>query len=409
MKKICLQSDFILTKDVIEWAAKMSENPEFCQTGDIRFVDEKEENPDYYVVINHVDNFKNPEKTILFYIEPWCYSYYQNWGVKTWKKRDDLLQVRDHNLALNLFDWQLPKTITQLRTESIQKTKTISTITSCKFFDPGHVVRIKLIHYLESENFPIDIYGYANNFRFNQYKGCLSSSEKDNGLYPYKYYIQCENNSENNYATEKLWDGILSECVVFYWGCPNIEDYIDSACIIRLHSSNNQRNLQIINEAIENNEWEKRIDRIRVQKRKLLDNFNLFNIVKNVISWKEEKPIDICIRCSEETGFKKIFNQIRCNSLYDRCRTIYVYITGIDRFTIENKKVQVFHLSPFVNETDSKIFLFFKSNHLQNNTNVIFANVCGGDIDLTHWEEFNYDKTPDITQWLWTSNDNNIN
>ena len=31
-----------------------------------------------------------------------------------------------------------------------------------------------------------------------------------------------ENNIEHNYVTEKFWEPILSECLVFYYGCPNL-------------------------------------------------------------------------------------------------------------------------------------------------------------------------------------------
>jgi hypothetical protein len=41
-----------------------------------------------------------------------------------------------------------------------------------------------------------------------------------------------ENNFERNYITEKLWEPILCETLVFYYGCPNITDYINKDRIL---------------------------------------------------------------------------------------------------------------------------------------------------------------------------------
>ena len=51
--------------------------------------------------------------------------------------------------------------------------------------------------------------------------------DKEKAIIPYKYYFMCENNVEHNFATEKIWEPILCECLAFYWGCPNLEEYID--------------------------------------------------------------------------------------------------------------------------------------------------------------------------------------
>ena len=53
----------------------------------------------------------------------------------------------------------------------------------------------------------------------------------------YKYVFSCENNSEKNYATEKIWEPILFECLCFYWGCPNLEELgYDERGIIRFNT-----------------------------------------------------------------------------------------------------------------------------------------------------------------------------
>ena len=53
-------------------------------------------------------------------------------------------------------------------------------------------------------------------------------------MFPYKYVFNCENNWERNWITEKLVDGILAECLVFYSGAPNVGDYIDRRAFVQL-------------------------------------------------------------------------------------------------------------------------------------------------------------------------------
>ena len=39
---------------------------------------------------------------------------------------------------------------------------------------------------------------------------------------PYKYYFMAENNFEPGFITEKLWEPIICECLVFNQGAPDV-------------------------------------------------------------------------------------------------------------------------------------------------------------------------------------------
>ena len=54
------------------------------------------------------------------------------------------------------------------------------------------------------------------------------------GVVPFKYYFMVENCYEEHYITEKMWEPIICESLVFYYGCSNVTDYIDSNAFVQL-------------------------------------------------------------------------------------------------------------------------------------------------------------------------------
>jgi hypothetical protein len=154
----------------------------------------------------------------------------------------------------------LEQTYTEWLTLPITKYKFLSTICSSKYQDEGHKLRIDTLKYFESKGLPIDIYGVDNGQQFNSYIGPLDKKEKSKGILPYKYYFMMDNNFERNYITEKLWEPILCETLVFYYGCPNITDYIDKDAFVLLDINDFEKSYQIIKTAIEEDWWSQRID-----------------------------------------------------------------------------------------------------------------------------------------------------
>tara|TARA_R110002074_G_scaffold173006_4_gene335677 strand:- start:1015 stop:2082 length:1068 start_codon:yes stop_codon:yes gene_type:complete len=248
----------------------------------------EDDNIDYYVIINKpIGNSKYiPEKTILFQMEPWIEDLSKNWGVKTWGEwanpdEEKFLYVGNHKKSLNNVQWWVDnKTLTIPET---RKDKIISILTQ-KIFDEGHIKRIEF-----SKNELIDVFGRVNYHNLDNYIGKLKNDKKDSELVNYKYCLSVENNSEHNYATEKLWDGIMAECLCFYWGCPNLEEYIDSKAFVRLPLEDMEKSLQIIKKAIEEDLWSQRIDIIRKEKDKLLNKLGFFPNLLSIINTNEEK------------------------------------------------------------------------------------------------------------------------
>ena len=165
----------------------------------------------------------------------------------------------------NMIEWHLAQSWNELEQPLPQKTKEISMILSAEQRLPGHRYRHQLAEYLD-QHLTIDLYGrHQRNFRNN--KGPLVS--KDPGILPYRYHVVVENCCQPNYFTEKLADSLLGGCLTFYWGCPNITDYVDPRALIFL-SGDPSRDLGLIQEAISRNEYEQRKPFLEIERKRML-------------------------------------------------------------------------------------------------------------------------------------------
>ena len=251
-----------------------------------------DDNVDFYVIINSppAGEYFDPARTIVFQMEPWVDKPSSTWGVKTWGQwaqpdPSKFLAVRGRRTPVhnNAF-WQLELTYPQLKNMTFEKTSVISSICSSKYFDEGHIARIDLLKYFETKDgFKVDVYNADNKHGFKNYKGPVSPYvDKSKGMAQYKYYFMIENNYEKDFITEKIWEPILCESLVFYHGCPNVSDYIDSRAFVQIDVTDFEKTYQIIKTAIEEDWWSQRIDVIRAEKKKILEELSFFPVVQKI-------------------------------------------------------------------------------------------------------------------------------
>jgi hypothetical protein len=246
---------------------------------------------DFYVIINQlfpnsVDNYYDENKTIYLTMEPsfskWrnFLNYFVNYKSKIYYHK------------INGIEWWISKSYNQLLEYKMVKSKNMSSIISDNYFSEYHIKRVNFLKHIDILE-DVDLYGRLTNFNnkgfniiknLNNYRGSLKT--KDDGLFPYKYTLVCENAREQNYFTEKLVDGILSECLCFYSGCPNISDFIDLNAIILIDLDKPNEALNIISEAIKTNQWEQRIDYIKKEKNKILNELQLIPTIISIIKNK---------------------------------------------------------------------------------------------------------------------------
>ena len=104
--------------------------------------------------------------------------------------------------------------------ETLDTTKTAncSLIASAKRDQPGHALRHEIVEKIQAEGLDVTMLG----------RGYAPFDAKSDGLAHYRFSVVIENAREPHYFTEKLVDSVLCETVPIYWGCPNIEDHIDT-------------------------------------------------------------------------------------------------------------------------------------------------------------------------------------
>jgi len=245
------------------------------------------DDPDYWVIINNPipGSYYDPKRTIIFQMEPNMSSEKYKWGEFSSPDETKFLKVFTHENSHNNIEWHLSFPYDKLFNMIIKKhyNNEISAIVSGKYFDEGHIKRIDFIKFIEN-TIPIHVYG-DNTFNYKNYKGSLPPHMKEMGLFPYKYHFNAENNSIPNYFTEKIIDGILSECLVFYWGCPNIGEYIDYRAFIILDLNDLVGSMHTVINAIKNDEWSRRINIIREEKKKIMRDMNMFRRIYNHLNY----------------------------------------------------------------------------------------------------------------------------
>ena len=247
------------------------------------------------------NEYYDPQRTIVFQMEPWVNDNSKKWGVKTWGKwanpnpsEDLFLKVfgRKTNDYNNVF-WQLELNYNQLvdlKYDIKDKRDEISSICSSKYFDEGHIHRIDFLKFIEQKienqySIKLNIFNSDNKFNFKNYRGVVSPYvDKSKGILPYKYYFMVENNYEDDFITEKIWEPILCESLCFYYGCPNIDNYVDMDAFVLLDMNDFEKSYAIIKKAIEEDWWSKRIESIRAQKDKFLKKMGFFPRLESFIN-----------------------------------------------------------------------------------------------------------------------------
>lgn len=240
-------------------------------------------NIDYYVIINkpRLEDKYIPAKTMVFRMEPdtSTSSRWNDW----YKNKNDFLYFFDLEKYRNNSEWHLGLNYKELRENIITKSKIISSVISSLYQMDGHKKRVDFVKYCQSRCLEIDVYGRDNLHELKTHKGELPYHNKNDGILPYRYTFIAENCQIENYFTEKLIDAILGECLCFYWGCPNIDSFIDPRAYIVLDLNDMEKSYDTVCAAINNNEWMKRLPFIMKEKMKIINHYSFFPRIEGYI------------------------------------------------------------------------------------------------------------------------------
>lgn len=147
----------------------------------------------------------------------------------TWRRFHKVLTFNEELLARlpNAVFFPLGTTwVPDWKELQIDKTAMCSLIASAKRDSTGHKLRHSVAEWVQSNGLNVDIMG----------RGYTPFERKADGLAPYRYSVVIENVQEPNYFSEKLLDAVFCNTVPIYWGCPNIERFVDPAGIIQCNS-----------------------------------------------------------------------------------------------------------------------------------------------------------------------------
>jgi len=184
--------------------------------------------------------------------------------------------------------WYHGETYTRLSKE-VKKNKILSAVISGNNVIIGHRLRIEVLKQLNELDY-LDHYGRRpmGFMRKNKnYKGALE--KKSDGLLPYKYTFNCENEFVSDIVSEKLYDGILCECLTFYDGCTNANEFVNEEAFIKVNVREPYETKEIIEKSIKDNEWEKRLPIIKQEKERLLNEYNFCNTIYKIVHGEQIK------------------------------------------------------------------------------------------------------------------------
>ena len=160
----------------------------------------------------------------------------------------------------------------------IKKTKLLSVVCSDKQSKPGHRKRFEFVQQLkEAFGDEMDLFGTGQN----------PIADKSEAIRPYKYHIAIENSVAPDYWTEKLSDCYLEEAYPFYAGCPNVDKYFSTNAHSIINLDDPSASINLIRNAIATNQYETALSHIKEAKRKVLDEYNLFNLITDHIEQME--------------------------------------------------------------------------------------------------------------------------
>ncbi len=114
-------------------------------------------------------------------------------------------------------------------------------------------------------------------------RGIRALDDKAEALNDYRYHIAIENHVGLHHWTEKLSDPFLGFSLPFYYGCPNVREYFPEQSFIEIDITNYASARDVIVDAIQNKEYEKRFPYILEARRRVLDEYNLMAVLSREI------------------------------------------------------------------------------------------------------------------------------
>ena len=196
----------------------------------------------------------------------------------------------------------------------LTKNKVMSTVCSSK--QQKHTLHHKRYNFTQAlkQKLPyLDIYGH----------GVKPLDDKAEALDDYKYHLTIENYIGPHHWTEKLSDAFLGATLPFYSGCPNATDYFPEESFIPIDIDDVAGTTEIIQRAINGNEYEKRLPHILEARRRVMNEYNLFAVLAGEIESRHVNGGSVDggeTICSRRT-LRRAKPLVAFQDFFDKCRS----------------------------------------------------------------------------------------
>lgn len=268
---------------------------------------------DYWIVLNDLPCAQTvvcpPERTILFALEAESIFRYPDAFIRQFGTivtcQKNLSHPRVVNDLTTTF-WFLERTFDELialKSTDIQKTRTLSLITSNKTFSEGHRKRLEFAQALKSRlGEDLDIFG----------RGIHDFDSKWEVLAPYRFSIVIENTPASLFLTEKMCECFLTYTFPFYIGCSEAEDIFPPGSFIRLDPEDLDGAEEIIRTTLACKEfWEERLPAMEEARRRYLYDVQFFpravSILRQLETLPASGPVPIRLNPHPRSGLMERF------------------------------------------------------------------------------------------------------
>ena len=220
------------------------------------------------------------ERTMLLTVEPtsiknYSRAYTRQFGHLLTNRPPEAEKHPHYHLGRGYYAWFIGRTYNEcVETALPPKTKLISVVCSNKRMrHTQHDARYRLTEGIVAAIPEVEWYGH----------GVKDFANKYEVLDPYKYHVTIENHIGRYHWSEKLADAFLAECLPLYAGDPAANEVFPQESFIPIPMDDPAEAAKIVKAAIAAGEYEKRREAILESKRLILEKYNFWAQVIEVI------------------------------------------------------------------------------------------------------------------------------
>jgi hypothetical protein len=237
-----------------------------------------------------------PSKTLLVFMEPPNFlmlpdAYTMQFGAVLSQSRS--VKAKRKLYSHSAHHWFVEIPYNDILAKTPPKKKLISAVISNKVDTPIHRQRFEFAKKLKAH--------FGDRL---DWLGRGVSDTGDNklvGLADYKYHIVIENGAWEHYWTEKLADSYVANCLPFYWGSPNVNQYFPANSMRKIDVFHARKSISIIEESIRNQDFDISQSALQQARQLLISQYHPYRVYARIFqSLPPSQPEKVVITPHDE-------------------------------------------------------------------------------------------------------------